>query len=71
MTEAELRAHVAGAHDQGDYVFVGGEDGLGVPPFELLGTWHEWEHRPSRTTHLKHAHDEISARRYGVELTAP
>lgn len=56
----ELRRHIAGDHHQGDVAYQGGDD--------LVALWHRLEHRPAGTTHLDHAHDEFSARRYGVAL---
>lgn len=59
---ADLRDHVAVDHRQGP-------DGY-TTPLDVVCRWHNLEHRPGRTTHLEHAHDEISAKRYGVRLVA-
>lgn len=57
---SQLRDHIAVDHRQGDEAYKGGDD--------LIALWHRLEHRPAGTTHLDHAHDEFSARRYGVAL---
>lgn len=63
MNVAELRYHVAVDHRQGHTAYEGDND--------TVITWHDqWEHRPGPTTHLGHAHDEISARRHKVRLEA-
>lgn len=58
-----LRDHIAVEHRQGAAAYEGDD--------ESVATWHDQcEHRPGRTTHLDHAHDEVSARRFRVQQVA-
>lgn len=68
MTDAELRAHIKApvaehGHEQP-------ADDVDRAAIEELRSWHDgWEHAPP-WTRADHAHDEFSARRYGVPLVA-